>query len=458
MNTEPMSAVDAAWYKLDEPGNTADIGALLQFEEPLDYDRVLAVVEERLLAPYPRFRHRVLKKNGRPYWQEDPEFDLRHQVRQVTIPRSSAKDAKRGRAARAPEEEKLREYVSEICSERLDPARPPWTITVVHGAGGGALVARFHHCLGDGFGLAAAMLRLADTEEGPPRFEPVTDERDESLRDRLIHETHLVAEHPSHAVELAHDAAALAKSLGHMVLLPYDPQTALKRPLSGAREVAWSRPIPLERIKAIGASLGATVNDVLVAALVGTLRAWLRERGEPVDELDIRAMVPVNLREAHSLAEMGEDLGNRFGLVMLNLPISARTAHERLVRLKASMDEIKASPDALVSFGILAALGKSPATVEHIVADIFAKKTSVVITNVPGPPERLFFAGKTLRNVVFWVPHPTHLGVGLSVLSYNGAICVGIRTDISVVEDPTVLARFFESALTELECAEISPL
>ena len=108
------------------------------------------------------------------------------------------------------------------------------------------------------------------------------------------------------------------------------------------------------------------------------------------------------------------------------------------------MDALKASPEAFVAFGILNALGHTTATVEHIVNEVFGLKASLVVTNVPGPREPLFIDGKRLREVVFWVPHPAKLGLGLSILSYAGKVIVGVRVDEAVTKNPVRLVELFE--------------
>jgi WS/DGAT/MGAT family acyltransferase len=443
---EPMSAVDAAWFQMDEPGNAADITVLFEFDGPLDYDRLLQTVDARLISRYPRFRRRVVSGElGRRYWEEDPAFDLRRQIHTATLQNGS--------------EEELRELASELTTRPLPEDRPLWQMHLVEGCDdGGALIIRIHHCVGDGFGLAAAMLRLADHEREAPiagdeNLAPTrtaSEPGHDPLRDRIVHEAHLVREDPRHATELAKFAADFATTLGEMILLPFDHPTRLKNKLSGTRRLAWSKPIPLDEVKRIGRSIGATVNDTLMSAMTGALRQWLLEHDEPVDDFDLRAMVPINLRPIHSIEEMDDDLGNRFGLVILDLPVSHSDVRSRLETLKRNMDALKESPMAFVALGILNVVGKTPAVIEHIVTNIFARKTSLVCTNVPGPSDTLYLAGKELTDVVFWVPHPAKLGLGVSILSYAGDIRVSVRTDVAVIDDPTEFVRMFEDELSAL--------
>jgi WS/DGAT/MGAT family acyltransferase len=232
--------------------------------------------------------------------------------------------------------------------------------------------------------------------------------------------------------------------------VPFNRRTFLKRQLSGRRRMAWSSGLNLETIRAIGRSRGATVNDVLVGAMTGALRRSLAEGGEPVDEFMIRAIIPVNLRPINWIEEMDDSMGNRFGLVFLDLPTNETTMEGRFRGLKQRMDALKNTPEAFVAFGILNALGHTTSTVEHVVNEVFGRKASLVVTNVPGRREPLFMAGKRLRDVMFWVPHPAPLGPGLVILSYAGKVIVGVRADEAVTKNPGRLVELFEEEASEM--------
>lgn len=434
MTAERMSPVDTAWLHMDEPRNPADIVGLLVFDEQLSYDGLLRLIDERLLT-YDRFKQRVVEVDGHPTWEDDPEFHLDRHMGRQTIDGPLTGDT-------------LRALVAELGNKPLSDDRPLWAIDLIESSeGGSVVVSRFHHCIADGFALAHAMMKLTDRADGTPMGEVMTPAdlgEHEPLLDVLVHEANEIARHPSHALDLAKQGAALAKSLGHLLFVPFNRRTFLKNKLSGKRRMAWSSGLDLDTITAIGKARGATVNDVLLAAMTGALRRFLAASGEPVDEFMIRAIIPVNLRPIHSIEEMDDSMGNRFGLVFLDLPINESTTQARFRVLKEKMDAVKASPEAFVGFGILNALGHTTATVEHIVNEVFGLKASLVVTNVPGPREPLFMDGKRLRDVIFWVPHPAKLGLGLSILSYAGKVMVGVRVDEAVTKNPGRLVELFE--------------
>src|SRR5487761_1895685 len=244
---------------------------------------------------------------------------------------------------------------------------------------------------------------------------------------------------PAFAAELAREGSEITRELARALALPDDPPTALKVPLGVVKRVAWAAPIALDEVKAVGRALGCTVNDVLLAAAAGALRAHLLERGEDVDGVTVRATVPVNLRPL----EHAKKLGNHFGLVFLELPIGEAHPLRRLQRIAACMNEMKGSRQALVSFGLLAALGMAPAALQRPALELFSRKASAVATNVPGPQMPLYLAGAEVRELMFWVPQTGSIGIGLSILSYNGRVHFGLIADARCMPDPIPVAQRF---------------
>lgn len=420
---EPMGNVDTAWLHMDRAENTADVVAMLSLAEPMGLARVRRLMTERLL-PLARFRQRVVEDGllGGAVWEKDPRFSIdRHVIR---------RKLRRGGTAA------LQELVGEVATEPLDPARPPWRMILADGFGkGSAIVVKVHHCVADGFALVGVLLSLADkraAEQPPARRAP-------SYRDLAFGTRDLVRH-----------AASFAGSLARMAALPSDPPTLLKRPLSGRRHAAWSEGFPLARLQEAARSRGATVNDLLVAALTGALRGHLVAAGESLNRTDVRALIPVNLRPPGTFAP---ELGNRFGLVFLSLPIHARTAASRLGSVRTRMKELKGSPDAVVTHALLGALGAIPRAAEQPIADFFTHKASLVVTNLPGPTQHLHLGGNRIDSVMFWVPHPALLGVGVSILSYAGEVRIGVRADAAVMPDPADLVARFGGELRALGAA-----
>ena len=247
-------------------------------------------------------------------------------------------------------------------------------------------------------------------------------------------------------MDLARLGTETTMALGRLLLLPPDPKTVYKGPLQVPKRAVWSEPIPLSVIKAIGKATGCTLNDVLLSAVAGALRRYAEGRGQAVDGLNIRGVIPVNLRQEQSKIE----LGNKFGLVFLSLPLGIGDPMGRLFELKRRMDGLKDSREAVVAFGILNAIGMAPAQIEDIVVNIFGAKATAVMTNVPGPRNQIYFAGVAIRESMFWVPQSGRLGMGVSIFSYNDKVWLGLVTDVSLVPDPDAIIQFFHDELAEL--------
>lgn len=150
-------------------------------------------------------------------------------------------------------------------------------------------------------------------------------------------------------------------------------------------------------------------------------------------------MVPVNLRPL----DKAWQLGNRFGLAPLTLPIGIENPIERVYAVHRRMSEMKGSYQPLLAFAVLAVAGLFIKPVQDTILGMFAKKTTAVMTNVPGPAKPLMFCGATLRQNMFWVPASGDIGVGVSILSYGGGVQFGLITDEGLCPDPQqIIDRF----------------
>jgi WS/DGAT/MGAT family acyltransferase len=452
-----MPSADAAWLRMDRPTNLMVINGVLLFDERIDWPRVQELINERLVTRYSRFRQRAVESGGLrggAFWEDDPHFDAELHLHHLALP------APGDRAA-------LQELVGDMMAEPLDRAKPLWHFYLIDGYGNGcALYARMHHCIADGIALARVLLSLTDSDPdaGIAPSAPVAapDRRRRSVVTRpvagalhagraaagaLAHESIEMLVHP--AAELSHLATLArtdSKALAHVLLTPSDAKTALKGELGVARRVAWSEPLSLDEVKGIAHANSATVNDVLVAAMTGALRQYLRRRESLVEE--IRAFVPFNLRPLDR--PLPASLGNKFGLVFLPLPVGARTAAARLQQVKRRMDEIKDSPEGAIAYGMLEVMGMTVAQVESVLIDLFSAKGTAVITNVPGPREPVYLAGSPVSAVAVWAPTSGSVSMSVSIFSYNGEVTVGVMADAGLVPDPETMIDGFRSELEAL--------
>lgn len=424
---ERLTAVDTAWFRMEEAQNPVDIVAVFVFAGALDHARFHEVAAR--LVRSRRFRQRVRwRPVGRPQWVDDGAFCLDDHLHFHELERPQNREA-------------LEAAVSRLTSRQFDLSRPLWELHVLDGYEGtrSVLVARLHHAMGDGLSLMSLVLAMAD---GAPELARAADGAREPRRERAPFE-HALRRAWRRRREWVHNARASAQSLARLVFLSFDSPTELRGAVSGRRLCAWSGPIPLRRVKEVGRSMGATVNDVMLTVLAGALRRYLEARGQDANALTLRAVVPVNLRPADQPVDW-DRLGNYFGLVYLDLPVQRADPHRRLLDLRRSMERLKHSPEAHVARALLFVLGFVPTRLALYIDVLFARKGSVVVTNVPGPRHILSFAGQPVDEAVFFVPHPGRLAVGISIFSYAGAIRVGVRTDAAVVGDVRGLVCAFE--------------
>jgi diacylglycerol O-acyltransferase / wax synthase len=458
MTTGRLSTADAAWLHMDRPTNLMVINSVMLFDEPVDWERYKEVVQTRLVDPYPRFRHRVVESRFPllpPGWHDDPDFALEHHMHHLGLP------APGDRAA-------LQELVGDLMTMPLDRNRPLWNIYLVDGYGhGSAVITRMHHCIADGIALAQVMLSLTDPEPGggpapvrrPPKRRPARGTLAaitatpaavlggaRRVGSAVLRQGAGIATSPSHAVKLAGAVGRDAKTAVRFLLTPADAATAIKGDPGVSRKVAWTSSMSLETIKETAHKHDATVNDVLLAAVTGALRRYLQHQGGETAE--IQAMVPFNLRPLDE--PVPQELGNKFGLVFLPLPVGTSGSYRRLVEVHKRMAAIKEGRDGPVSYGILSALGLTPEPVERRIVDVFSGKGTAVMTNVPGPHEPVYLAGTPVRSVLVWAPTSGHIGMSVSIFSYRGEVTVGLMVDAALVPDPEEITIGLERELETL--------
>jgi WS/DGAT/MGAT family acyltransferase len=466
MADERMSGVDRAWLLMERPTNPMMVVALVVFGAPLQYRNLKRIVAERFAA-IARFRCRPVADYLGGSWACEADFRIEDHVLRAALPAPAGQS-------------QLEDLVGQLASTPLDPLRPMWTFHLVERyQGGSALIVRIHHSYADGIALVHVFLSL--TAESLANDAPVTEELGTAVSrdaagdsggagplatldflyepvagavERAVHEGAVLAEralhllmHPREALDTARTGADIAGELARIALQPDDPPTSLKGALGSVKRVAWAPPLPFQEVRALAKLLGCTINDVLMATLAGALGRYLEGRGEHVADLRIRAAVPVNLRTQE---DPPTSLGNRFGLVFVELPIGVHDPLERLFATRAGMLELKGSRQPLVVLGLLAAIGSLPATVEEPALELFSRKASLVVSNVPGPRRPLALGGAPITQLLFWVPQAGSIGVGASILTYGDQVQFGILADRRLVPEPAALVAFVQPELERL--------
>lgn len=456
---ERMSRVDTAWLRMDTEANLMMIVGVWFIRPGIGLEALRERVQARLLQ-YTRFRQKVAEDALGAQWVEDEDFDIAHHVRAETL------RPRRGLSREAL----LQARVGELAATPLDARRPLWQFQLVEDFEGGqsALIARIHHCIADGIALISVMLSITDGGQAPPKRQQQPRDDQDWLSDALLRplgqasikaiklasagaakgvETWVNPPHPvDGSLEMARLGYQAVSDIAAFALMPDDSPTSLKGKPGASKKVAWAPSLPLDAVKAVSKGLDASINDVLLSCVAGAIGAYLAERGEDPAGKEIRAMVPVNLRPM----DKAYQLGNRFGLVPLVLPIGIANPVERLYAVKARMRELKGSFQPVLAFGLLSVAGLLIKPVQHAMLNIFAKKATAVMTNVPGPAAPLKFCGATVERVMFWVPQSGDIGMGVSILTYAGRVEFGLIVDAGLCPEPEAIVERFAPEFNKL--------
>lgn len=455
LDRERMSGVDTAWLRMEHPTNLMMIVGIMVFREKLDFRKLQATLEQRFLA-FPRFRQKAAQDPTGAWWEDDRHFDIRNHLKKTRLPGKAGK-------------KELQEYVSRMASEGLDFTKPLWQFHLIENyeGGGSAFLTRIHHCYADGIALISVMLSLTgDSAEASlakplPRAKSAKGPRGDTsemdfwtsvtkpmasvwsgamkLTRGIVEQGLEIAKDPASMREFASKGMELADELRKIALMAPDTATRFKGNLGRAKRVAWCDPLPLAEVKVIGKALGCSINDVLLATAAGALRDYLERKGDTAEGVELRAVVPVNLRPV----EKASELGNQFGLVFVDLPVGIDDPIERMLLVRERMQALKGSSQPIVAFVLLSAVGMGPKILQDQIGALIGRNASAVMTNVPGPQKPLYFAGCEIDEIDFWVPQSGGIGMGVSILTYNGKVQFGLITDAGLVPDPeNVIDRF----------------
>jgi WS/DGAT/MGAT family acyltransferase len=416
-----VAAPDAVWLQ-DSPDNPMVINGVYTTDH-LDLETVRQLFLKRVVMAdggrrYPRFRKKVVFRRRRPYWEDDPDFEIARHIVPAEVERL-ASDAD------------LQEYLSWAASQSLPADRPLWQIQHVehYDDDGSAFVVRFHHCMADGIAIVPIILSLMDELRPDERLHTVPARPLASRVGQVV-------------------LASLASPLVLLTRAVWRPDHhALHGPRpTGKKRVSWTRPFPLELVKRAKNRFGATVNDVLMACVSGGVGKYLEDHeGRRVPYF--RVSMPVNMRGPKEPIGMG----NRFAAVPLTLP-SPKDLVERLAAVKRRMDMLKGGLEPMVIYGAVQVfLSALPFQVSRRLIDFFANKCTSVVTNVPGPTHELTLGGRKVRTLMYWVPQRASIGVGISILTFAGHVQLGVIADTELVSDPALLVRSIEAEFDDLE-------
>ncbi len=416
-----VAGPDGVWLQ-DSPANLMLIQTVFTVDR-IDLESFRELWVERVMEAdggrrYPRFTQRVVTVGGKAYWQEDADFDLGNHI---FVPED---------AAGLDTKEKLQAYIGALASKPLPEDRPRWQIRLIpeFADGSSALLIRIHHCMGDGIGLIPIVFSLLDSESGMV-MPAVLDKKGK----------------PPNKALLGLRALLAGPFLLAQKFLWVADRSPLHGPeLAGTKRVAWTGPIDLGLIKRAKNRLGATVNDVLAACVAAGLRRYVEGRGGELRRL--RVSMPVNMRSRHEKLRMD----NKFAAVLLALPVAAGW-RQQVDATRRSMNRLKRSIEPVFTFVTANLMLKTmPQRMSRRVIDFLANKCSCVLTNVPGPQEPAYVAGRRLRAMLFWVPQRARIGVGISIFTLAGTVRIGVIADTALVPDPEPIIEAFEEEVRQL--------
>jgi diacylglycerol O-acyltransferase / wax synthase len=448
--TESLTALDATFLELEEadPCVHMHIGGIMVFDPQPDgatpsLEQLSALLEQRL-GGLARYRQRLSETStggvSWPAWVEDERFAMDRHCRRSVLPPPG-------------DRAELERWAGEFFSQRLDRSAPLWEMVLVEGLEGGrwAIASKTHHCMVDGVGSIGVAQVLLDTEPDPG---PADDDPDAEL----AHPAHHDDEHGSwyrlavagvdavlHPLRVAEAAKATAELLVRDELIAA-PQSSINAPI-GAHRRYTVVDVDLDAVKAIKRTLGGTVNDVVLAAVSGGLRALLEHRGDAPPEAGLRAMVPVNVRDPSD--KLG--LGNRISSLFVPLPVGEADPARRFASARGAARRLKSGDAALGSTTLVDLLALAPPALHSAFArSLFATRLfNVTVTNVPGPQLPLYALGARMREIWPLVPLAADHSVGVAILSYDGRLFFGLVADRDV-DDLDVLADGVRRSLDEL--------
>ena len=460
LDRERMSGVDTAWLRMEHPTNLMMIVGIMVFKEKVDFKKLEMTLEQRFLA-FPRFKQKAVQDPTGAWWEDDKKFDIKNHIKKTKLPGKAGK-------------KELQDYVSQMASESLDFTKPLWQFHLIENyLGGTALLTRIHHCYADGIALISVMLSMTgDSVESSLARPAMKDKQAKGAKGRsgingndmdfwtsvtkpiasvwsgamkltrgLVEQGLEIAKDPASMREFATKGMELADELRKIATMSADTTTRFKGTLGRHKRVAWCDPLPLAEVKVIGKALHCSINDVLLATAAGALRDYMQRNGDKADGVEFRAIVPVNLRPVEKAAE----LGNQFGLVFVDLPIGVEDPIERMLIVRERMAALKGSSQPIVAFVLLSAVGMGPKILQDQISALLGRNATAVMTNVPGPQKPLYFAGREIDEFDFWVPQSGGIGMGLSILTYNGKVHFGLITDAGLVPDPeNIIEKFGE--------------
>ena len=450
-----LSAIDASFLHQEKEASHMHVGALVVFEGPApERDDFRAHLESRLRL-VPRYRQKLAfprLEMGRPFWVDDPSFNIDYHMRHTALPKPGS-------------DEQLRHLVGRIFSQRLDRSKPLWELWVVQGLEKGrfAIISKTHHALVDGVSgvdIATVLFDLSPVPADLPEDEGWSAEPEPSGADlvaegvkglvktpfELAGRALGAAQRPGETLERVREAA---EGIGEVVWAGLNPapDVPLNTKIGPHRRIWWAES-RLADFKEIKNALGGTVNDAVLTVVAGALGRWLRDRGVRTEGLELRALVPVSIRTEHDRGE----LGNRIAAMRGPLPVYVGDPVERLMTVREAMGSLKESKQALGAEVIAGLQDFAPPTLlaQASRLNFSTRLFNLIVTNVPGPQFPLYLLGREMERIVPIAFLPENHALAIAIMSYNGKVDFGLLADYDAMPDLEAFGGYLEQSLAEL--------
>jgi diacylglycerol O-acyltransferase len=442
-----LSALDASFLAVETPNAHMHVGWVAVFSAP-EQGRLPSFQElrdhiEQRLARAPRYRQKLASVPlglYAPEWADDEAFSVDRHVYRAPGP--------------------LQDLVEEVMSMPLRRDRPLWEMWICEDTAKEqfAIVGKAHHCMVDGLAAVELGMLLLDPTPEPVQCEPdgwraAPEPGAEQLlvrgvRDLLSQQLDLlrwsvrVARSPAPAArQTAAGALRVSRALSH--LLADAPASVLNGQLSPLRRLAWAQR-PLADLRIVKRVYGTTVNDVMLAAVAGGMRAYLMRRGE--EPVALKVMVPVSVRSSADV------LGNHISFVFAELPCDEPDPLGRLYRIHAAMSRRKRDGEPDGADLVLKAVAHVPVTVQQSLSRFIAspRTCNLVVSNIPGPSVPMYMLGCPLQATYPVVPLSESHAVSVGMTTIHEQACFGVYADREALPDVDMLAHDIDDAITEL--------
>ncbi len=476
-----LTALDAQFLNVESPTTVGHVGSLIVLDpgtapDGWNLDSVRAVFEPRLhlAAPLRQRLVEVPRGLGRPYWVDDPHFDIEFHLRELALPAPGTR-------------QQLGEQVARIHARQLDRSRPLWEAYVITGLEGGkaAFYSKIHHAAIDGVSGAEILETIMDLtvepravepEDGPfvPRQMPSTvNLLRRGARQMAVNPVELLMTVPktlryvdrlpgaanipgTHLV--SGSAALVGRMLGEQRRPELDtrelkaPRTPLNGTITAHRRFAFGS-LPLSDVKTVKNHFGMTVNDVVMALTASALRRWLLDH-DALPETPLVGAVPVSIRTE----DQAGSHGNQVSVMLAELPTHLADPEERMRFMRESMLDAKRAFDAVPASLLQDLSALVPTALSGLAARALFKLATVpgvifnlFVSNVPGPQLPLYIAGAKVEGI-FPVSAVTDItgGLNITLFSYDGALDFGLIACREMVPDVWNLIGYLEDAMAEM--------